>query len=221
LLGVLVSATGLSLSQRREAERQRDVAVAATKRANAQADFAALVMEQVGNQPLTAREILDRARDGMERQFSADSGFLVSALVQLSDRYAQLDEVPVRATLLARAESIATAMHDTTQLAEVRCNIGDNMRLQGRQEDSERAISDGLALLRRAPDANAEASCLLFRTMLANERSKPEVSAPAIYRALAIRDSVGERRDLFYVSLLDQLGYTLDRQDRWREGLAA
>jgi serine/threonine-protein kinase len=218
---MLVGATTLSLSQRREAERQRDAAVAATRRADAQAEFASFIMEQVGDEPITAREILDRAREGVEYQNGGDSAFLSSALLQLSDRYAELGDVPVRARLLARAESIAVLIDDEARLTEVRCSTADNLRLQGKQDEADLVLSSAEAALPRLSDPSIEASCLLVRAQLENERGRPERSAPAIYRALALRDSVGATRDLFYVSLLTELGYTLDRQNLGRDGVRA
>ena len=60
-------------------------------------------------------------------------------------------------------------------------------------------------MLRRFPDPNVEAECLLSRATLENELGSLEKSAPAIHRAIAIRDSLGQTRDMFYVSLLTEL----------------
>src|SRR4051812_47648709 len=73
ILGILITATAFSVSQMREARRQRDAAVAAGRRADAQAEFASLVMSQVGERPVTVREILDRTRQGIEHSYSGDS----------------------------------------------------------------------------------------------------------------------------------------------------
>ena len=55
------------------------------------------------------REILDRARVVLEREYAADPRFLSTMLVQLSANYEKLDDSDVRGVLLARAESIAVA----------------------------------------------------------------------------------------------------------------
>ncbi|MBL0171791.1 MAG: serine/threonine protein kinase [Gemmatimonadaceae bacterium] len=220
ILTILVSAVVFSVRQQRDAERQRDMAVAESKRADAQAEFAMLVMSQVGARPMTVRDILDRTREGLERQYATDSAFLTSALMQLSSQYAEFDN-RTRGRLLLRAESIAVATHDTSHLLEARCNLADNLRTEGKYPEADRALSAVEALPRLRADPHVEALCLLTRATLENESGHVERSAPAIHRAIAIRDSLGQTRDLFYITLLDNLGYTLDRQNRPREAIVA
>ena len=217
---VLVAATAFSVKQMREARRQRDAAIVASKRADAQAEFSSMLMSQVGDRPMTVREILDRAREGLDHQYTADSDFMTSALLQLSGLYYELGDVKVRTSLLARAESIAVASRDADRLIQVRCNIADNLRTQGKYEQANRMFLQQESLLKTYPDPAVEAECLLNFATLQNETSNPDKSAPAIHRAIAIRDSLGARRDIFYVTLLDVLGYTLDRQNHAREAIA-
>jgi tetratricopeptide (TPR) repeat protein len=219
IAAVLIVATTFSVKQMREARLQRDAAIQASKRADAQAEFASLLMSQVGDRPMTVREILDRARDGIEHQYIGDTTFLTSAFLQLSTQYSELGDSKVRATLLARAESMAVASRDPVRLAQVQCNIADNLRTEGKYERAEQLLAQADSLLRRSPDPNVEAECLLMFATLETEIDKPERSAPAIQRAIAIRDSMGRRRDIFYITLLDVLGYTLDRENRPREAV--
>jgi serine/threonine-protein kinase len=219
IAGILVTATTFSIKQMREARRQRDVAVRAGKRADAQAEFASMLMSQLGGRPMTAREILDRARTALDHQHDSDAGFMASALVQLSSKYYELGDMQLRSTLLARAESLAFASQDISRLVQVRCNSVDNLRTQGKYAEAERLAEQAVSMLKRAPDPNVEAECLLALANLENEVGNPEKSGPAVMRALAIRDSLGQRRDLFYVDLLDALGYTLDRQNKPREAV--
>jgi tetratricopeptide (TPR) repeat protein len=217
---VLIAATTFSVKQMREARRQRDAALVARRRADAQAEFGLMLMSQLGSKPMTAREILDRARVGLDHQYVTDSGFIVSALVQLSGMYAELgDNHKIRAALLRRADSIATAAHDTTGMIQVQCNTGDDLRTQGKYEEAERVLLKAQSDLKRTPDAYLDVECLFDYASLQNERDRPEKSAPAIHRAIAIRDSLGQTHDIFYVGLLDLLGYTLDRQNRIREAI--
>src|SRR5439155_7249194 len=101
-LAALIMATLFSIAQMREAQRQRDAAVVAEKRADAQAEFSSLLMSQVGERPMTVREILDQTRTGIEHQYTGDPGFISSALLQLSAHYAELGDSRVRGTLIAR-----------------------------------------------------------------------------------------------------------------------
>src|SRR5262249_48922985 len=104
-------------------------------------------------------------------------------------------------------------------LIEIRCNIADELRTEGRHKEADRLLVSADSMLRDSPDPSIEAVCRLSRASLENELGHPEKSAPAIHRAIAIRDSLGQTRDVFYVSLLSDLGYTLDRQNRAREAI--
>jgi hypothetical protein len=104
ILAVLMSATAFSMAQMREAQRQRDAAIAEGKRADAQAEFATLLVSQVGEKAMTMREMLDRARDGIEHQYAGDPRFASLALLQLSSHYDELGDSKTRAVVLARAE---------------------------------------------------------------------------------------------------------------------
>jgi tetratricopeptide (TPR) repeat protein len=221
MAAVLIAATTFSVAQMREARRQRDAAMAASRRADAQVEFGSMLMSQLGDKPMTVREILDRARVGLDHQYTTDSAFITSGLLQLSAMYSDLgDGDRIRTSLLARAESIAVASHDTTRLIQVRCEIGDNLRSQGKYERAESMLLRADSMLKQRPsDPTVEAECLHNLATLDNETGKPDKGAPAIRRAIAIRDSMGQTRDRFYVALLDVLGYTLDGQNRVREAI--
>ena len=217
----LGAATVFSVAQMRVARRQRDAAVDARQRTDAQIEFQSLLMSQLGDRPITMRDILDRGRVMLERQYGRDPRLLASLLLQLSDRYAELGDGAVRRALLARAESIATAARDWPDLAQTRCNNGDDLRTQGRYDDADRALASADTILRRAPDPAVEAACLQVRADLENELRHWERSEPAIRRAIAIRDSLGRTDDMFYAGLLSTLAYTLDERKRPREAVAA
>ena len=101
----------------------------------------------------------------------------------------------------------------------MRCQAGDNLRTQGKYDRAESVLLRADSMLKRTPDPAVEAECMYFLATLENERSKPDKSAPAIRRAIAIRDSVGQTHDILYVSLLDVQSYTLDLQNRPRDAI--
>jgi tetratricopeptide (TPR) repeat protein len=219
IAAVLIAATTFSVKQMREARRQRDAAVVASRRADAQVEFGSMLMSQLGDKPMTVREILDRARVGIDRQYTTDSAFITSALLQLSGMYAELGDTKTVKVLLARADSIATLSHDSRGKIQVQCSTADNLRNEGKYERAEALLLSAESELKRLPDPAIEAECMYNMATLQNDRDRPEKSAPAIHRAIAIRDSLGRTRDNFYVSLLDVLSYTLDRQNRMRDAI--
>ncbi len=217
--GGLLLATLFSLRQSREARRERDAALAAGQRADAQVEFQSLLMSQLGNRPLAMRDILDRGRVMLERQYAGNPRLLAPLLLQLSERYAELDDGKVRGVLLARAESLASVSGDWPVLAEARCNDGDNLRTQGRYDDARGALASADSILRRAADPRTEAACLEIESVLENELGQGERSLPAVRRGIAILDSLGRSGDKMYIDMLTELADALDHQGRPREAV--
>ncbi len=148
----LIAATMFSVNQMQNARRDRDAAVFAGKQAAAQVEFLSILMAQLGATPLSMRELVDRARAVLERQQTGDPRFHASLLVQLSDRYSDLGESTHRGELLARAESLAIAGGYTTELAEIRCKVADNLRTEGQYTEATATLDGADSLLRAHPD---------------------------------------------------------------------
>jgi serine/threonine protein kinase/Tfp pilus assembly protein PilF len=213
----LVGATAFSVTQMREARRQRDAAVDSKRRATAQSDFQSLLMSQVGEKPISMREILDRGRVVLERQYAGEPRFLSAMLVQLSTNYAKLGDNEIRGTLLARAESLSVASGHREQLAQIRCFMADNQRTMGEYDQARRTLSSADSLLRVMPDPSAEAICLQAIADLDNEVGDGSKSVPSMRRAIFILDSLGEAGGLDFSGLLSTLATSLDRQGHHRD----
>jgi eukaryotic-like serine/threonine-protein kinase len=216
----LLTATVVSLGQAREAQRQRDAALWESQRADAQVEFQRLLLSEVGDRPLTMREILDHGQALLEREHGGDPPFLGSLLLQLATGYAELGATEQRAALLTRAESLAVASGETGRLAVVRCDMADNLRMQGRYDDAWRTLAAASALVAPGSDLGAEASCLAVRSALANETGRPGESIEAARRGLAIKEQLGRTRDMEYLGLLSNLAAALDGEGRLREAVA-
>ena len=217
-LAGLLGATIFSLAQMREAQRQRDAAVEQTRRATAQNQFQSLLMSQLGDQPLTITEILDRAREAMELEYAKDPKLHASMLLEISTHYGQIGADAVRAQLLARAESVAIVAGSTGDLIEIRCNLADYFRTQGEYDRSWAMHDSAAASLVTNPDPVAEVGCLQARGRLAHETHRGDEAVRSIQRAIAIQDSLGETGPLF-VEMLIELAGALDAQGRLREAI--
>ncbi|HXE60599.1 MAG TPA: protein kinase [Gemmatimonadaceae bacterium] len=198
---VLVAATAFSVAKMRDAQRQRDAALEATRRANAQAEFQSVLMSQVGEKPITMKEILDRGRTAVEQEYGRQPRLLVPILLQLADQYGALSDTKVRAALLARAESLAAAIPDSAALLEARCDDVDILRAEGEYDVAHTRLQSLERVIERA-DARTASLCLLVAAALDVEAGPVERSGPEIQRALAIRDSLGLTNDLEYVGML-------------------
>ena len=216
----LVLATAFSVGQMQEARRQRDAAVLQRKRAGAQIEFQDLLMSQVGDQPLTIRQILDRSRAGLERQYAGDSTLLGVLLLQLADRYVNLGDLPAQDALLSRSESLATALGNRALMAETRCHRVDYFRTQGQYAEARAELTAADSILSTGPrDPVVEVACLLSRSRLGFETDRGAESETASLRALAIKDSLGEHGDQVYLETLHGLASARDANHHYRNAL--
>jgi tetratricopeptide (TPR) repeat protein len=216
----VLAAAAFSLIQMREAQRQRDAALYESQRADAQVEFQSQLMSQIGDRPITMHEILDRSRVALEREYSGDTRLLTPILLQLSARYAEQGDSRIRGALLARADSFATATGDRGQLIEARCDMADNLRTEGRYDEAHRMIDGAQAMLRATPNPRVEVTCLQALTDLEGEAGPDhERAVPAIRRAIFIRDSLGETKDMAYITLFSSLGDALDEAGQHRQSL--
>jgi eukaryotic-like serine/threonine-protein kinase len=213
----LIGTTVFAVKEMREARRQRDVAVDAKRRANAQSEFESLLMSQVSDKPITMREILDRSRGVLEQQYAGDPRFLSAMLVELSEDYAKLGDSRIRGALLARAESLSVVSGHPEQLAQIRCLVADNQRTMGDYDLARRTLAGADSLRRIASDPNAETICLATIAAVDAEVGSGSEGVTAMRRALAILDSLGETGSVDYDGYLATLANSLDRQGHHRE----
>ncbi len=216
----LMAATAFSLHQMQDARRQRDAAVFAGKQAAAQNEFLSVLMGQLGPTPLTMRDLVDRARVAVERQPIGDARVRVWQLVQLSERYGDLEETKFRGQLLDQADSLALANGYRTELAEVRCNRADNLRNQGRYAAARTLLASADSLLGPHPDPATEVTCLHTRADLQVEAGPAQGAVALMQRAIGIRDSLGVTGDLGYIDLLADYAEALDEEGQHREAIA-
>jgi len=220
VVAILVASTAFSASKMREAQRERDAALDATRRANAQAEFQSVLMSQVGDKPITMKEILDHGRTAVEREYAAQPRLLTPILLQLADQYADLSDTKVRGELIARAESLAAAVHDSATMLQARCDAVDNLRANGKY-DAAHALLHQLEPSFVHADPRVASKCLFLAAQLNTEAGPHERADPEIRRALAIRDSLGLTNDLVYVGMLSTAADVLYADGKRIESLAA
>jgi serine/threonine-protein kinase len=221
VLAGLIGAMVFSIGQMQEARRQRDFAVAERERADAQVEFQNLLLSEVGDEPLTLRQLLDRGHAVVERQHGGTPHVLVPLLAQLASSYAELGESKVRGRLLARAESLAVAGNLASQLPGVRCQMADNLRTEGKYDEAWSLLSQAELQQRQHPDPVVEAECLAVHSGLSAETGTDDRSVETASRAIAIMDSLGRTRELFYLTLLSGHARALEHENRFRESIEA
>ncbi|HSB54795.1 MAG TPA: serine/threonine-protein kinase, partial [Gemmatimonadales bacterium] len=87
----LIGATFITWRQMLEARQQRDEAVFQAKRADAIRTFQGLLISQIGEKPLTMRELLDKGR-GILTRYRGDPRVTATMLGQFAERYGELSD---------------------------------------------------------------------------------------------------------------------------------
>ncbi|MEO8295005.1 MAG: tetratricopeptide repeat protein, partial [Gemmatimonadota bacterium] len=218
-VGGLLAATAFSISQMREAERQRDVAVNESRRADAQVEFQHVLLSEIGEKPMTMLEILNAGRRVLETQYAGDDRLMIQLLVQLAMAYDDLHDDQNGWPLIYRAESLAVRLQSMGDLAQVRCEIANKLRLQGKYGEAWTMLESTDSLVEREGTPGQIVDCLGIRAFLASETGKSEESFSAARRAIAIKDSLHETSDANYMNLSDDFATGLSGIGRKREAI--
>ncbi|HEX6814352.1 MAG TPA: protein kinase [Gemmatimonadaceae bacterium] len=220
VVAILVAATAFSVSKMRDAQHERDAALDATRSANAQAEFQSVLMSQVGDKPITMKEILDRGRTAVEREYGSQPRLLTPILLQLADQYSDLNDTKIRGELIAQAESLAAAIHDSATLLQARCDEVDNLRAEGKYDVAHTLLHQLEPSFAHA-EPRVASRCLFEAAQLDIESGPHEHAGPEIRRALAIRDSLGLTNDIVYVGMLSASADAQNADGKRLESLAA
>ena len=203
-----------------EARRQRDRAEFQAKRATASSEFMRYLVTQIGNKPMTMREVLDRGRLALEQQYQNDPAFVARMLIHLSGPYIEAGDVKTAAQMMARALEIALTLGDPDLLATTHCGRAYDLLEERDFDGARRHLAEGArnAQLAFSPSLNAE--CAAGETRLAILERRPQDAVRHASRAVELLEQAGITTTTRYTSALDTLGRALNGADRLPEALA-
>jgi eukaryotic-like serine/threonine-protein kinase len=217
---MLASAVAITSREMIEARRQRDRAEFQAKRATASSEFMRYLVTQIGNKPMTMREVLDRGRLALEQQYQNDPAFVARMLIHLSGPYIEAGDVKTAAQMMARALEIALTLGDPDLLATTHCGRGYDLLEERDFDGARRHLAEGArnAQLAFSPSLNAE--CAAGETRLAILERRPQDAVRHASRAVELLEQAGITTTTRYTSALDTLGRALNGADRLPEALA-
>jgi len=143
----LVGATVFSVRQMQAARRDRDRAADALRRSRATTAFESLLFRllEPGGEALTYRQLLDKGREVLERQYRGDPVSRMQLGIQFAQNYLREGDGATADTIVTRAVGIADSLGDAHWQARTRCELGI---VRGRN----RAPDAAVALTREARD---------------------------------------------------------------------
>ena len=165
---VLFASTIITAWQMLEAKQQRDFAMQQQQQLQASNEFYGALMEEMGTEPFTTVELLDRGRNLLSRQFGTGKAFVGPLLFDVSIRYGGLRERAQQEALLLEAEIVAREFGDDNLLATVLCNLQD-INARGNPDKARLYASQGNAVYSGIvrPALRASMECLRMRSRLA------------------------------------------------------
>jgi eukaryotic-like serine/threonine-protein kinase len=220
---ILMLSTAVAITSREmiEARRQRDRAEFQAKRATASSEFMRYLVTQIGDKPMTMREVLDRGRIALEQQHQNDPAFVARMLVQLSGPYIEAGDVKTAGQMMARALEIALTLGDPDLLATTHCGRAYDLLEERDFDGARRHLAEGGRNAQRAFSPSLNAECAMGETRLAVLERRPQDAVRHASRAVDLLEQAGITTTTRYTSALDTLGRALNGADRLPEALAA
>jgi serine/threonine-protein kinase len=220
---VLIAAAAITTLQMFEARRQRDEAIFQSKRAEYQARFAYQIMSEVGadGRPITIRELMQKGIEVLEKNYGDDPRFVISALINISGRYMDLNDTDGEYAALLKAEALARKLGDPAEIASVQCNTVETEIALGSTEKAATRLRDGLANLAKAPvTLNSRIECGYAQAKLLWAQNKLDDGVVAARNVAQLMEANGLQSDIKYNSVVSILEIMLSDSGHLREALA-
>jgi serine/threonine-protein kinase len=221
VIATLSAAIALTSAEMIEARRQRDRAEFQARRATASSEFMRYLVTQIGTQPMTMREVLDRGRIALEQQYRSDPSFVARMLVQLSGPYIESGDVKTASQMMARALELASTLDEPELLATTHCGRAYDLLEERDLEGARRHLAEGAKYAQRAFSPGLNAECAMGETRLAIAERRHSDAVAHATRAVRLLEEAGITGTTRYTSALDTLGRTLSGAGRLPEALAA
>jgi len=197
---------GVAILQARNARRQRDIAVREATNALATSDFQKFLMSQVGTEPITLRQLLERGERMLSR-YDAPPSVTADLLLQIRDRYYELDDSTSVARVLTRVDSIAHATGDPAILADVAYGKAHAQTRFGRVETADSLAQEGRRWFTqvRNPSAARTASALTVEADIASGLHHPDSAVALLRQAARALETAGQASAMQYITTLASL----------------
>ncbi|MGH7525437.1 MAG: protein kinase domain-containing protein, partial [Gemmatimonadales bacterium] len=226
----LIAATVVTGSQMLEARRQRDEARAQRdkaryeeQRATASSGFMDFLLQSIAasGKAYTTQELLDKARELLERDYRDDPRFVARMLVELSSHYYRLAERKRQYALLTRADELATRVDDPETVAHANCWLGMTRAFDGEVGPAERHLERAGRYLARLgePPLALRIRCLQARSNLARQLGQTDSALARAREAVALSETAGDTASHRHQAALNELSGALNTAGRFREAL--
>ncbi|MGH7444389.1 MAG: protein kinase domain-containing protein [Longimicrobiales bacterium] len=150
----LIGGSGFSYNQMLVAQRERDRAARALKRSAATTAFESLLFRllEPGGQPLTYRQLLDRGREALERQYRGDPISRMQLGIQFAVNYLREDDSETADAIIRQTVAIADSVGDAHWQGRTRCELAFAYAKRGQGDSAAALVTTARAYLAGVPD---------------------------------------------------------------------
>jgi serine/threonine-protein kinase len=215
----LLGATGFSVRQAQEAQKQRNAALLEKKRAEAHLEFQHLMLSNIGSERTSMQEILERGQELLEREYMGDAHVAATIALDLSYRYAELAQYGREEELLNRAQEFASKAGSEGLLLQIRCSRGINLKHRNRHDEA-LALFDSIQSELPATPSDYVAVCLTLHAEAQNGAGNFERGATLARQSAVMFESLGTTTGIAYFGVLNAEANALENLKRRREAVA-
>jgi eukaryotic-like serine/threonine-protein kinase len=216
----LIAATIFSVAQMRyarqqrdDARAQRDNAVYHERRAAASSGFMEFLLQTIAptGQAYTMEELLDKARELLERDYRGDPRFMARMMVELGDHYFELHDRRRELPLLSRAEELAVASNDMETAGYASCRLAKSAADDSDVRAAEGALAraDGYLARIRGSAEGPLVQCLRARSALARLQGRTTEALAYARRAVAIGRASGDTLSHYHRGAINEVARAL------------
>jgi eukaryotic-like serine/threonine-protein kinase len=209
----LIATSSFAVFQMYEARAERDVAVAAAKLANAEADLTQFLggdsLSKVPQEEVHER--LDRARVFVTRRFRDDLPLAARLLIDVSSQYLDIGDEKTAAGVIVQAESIGRHFDDHEVLGLIACLRAQDLAIANDLAGARAQLDDGRAkmrLLHRVP-TGLRAECATAAGFVLQSDGNFAQAATELRGAVDYLDQSGMHGSAQYTSLANDLADAL------------
>jgi eukaryotic-like serine/threonine-protein kinase len=222
-VATLTTATVITTWQMGVAQNQRTEARQQTERALASSEFFSGFIDELGSagRPLSALEMIGRARETLEKRYSGNPGFVALMLTELAQAYAQIGSVPQDIETRKRAEYFARQSGDAGVLANVLCAAVSRDMEQRNTEQAKNRIAEAQTLLDSHAPAGIEHTtrCMRAEAAFLDWSGEYEAAVTQMKALVAFLEAAGEHTSTRYMAALNDTGYFLVGVNRPQDGI--
>ena len=212
----LIAATVFSVAQMRyaqqqrdEARAQRDNAVYHERRAAASSGFMGFLLQTIAptGHAYTTEELLDKAREVLERDYRGDPRFMARMMVELGDHYFELHDRRRELPLLTRAEELAAGSNDMETAGYASCRLAKSAADDGDIAAAEGALkrADGYLARIRGSTEGPLVQCLRARSALARLQGRTKEALTHAQKAVAIGRATGDTLSHYHLGAINEV----------------